>query len=651
MSGFGQAESRAMRLMSLSAVLQLGRPITLRELRDRFDLYADGDAGTTRRMFERDKVDLRRLGLDVQTVRVGGEDGYRAKKAGAKATIRWTDEEATTLAILATASLDPDASVAIAKVAVEPGTYPPTIATGRIDARADSASVLTRAVVECRQVEFTYRNTKGRVEERRVEPWALATRRGLTYLTGWDLARQAARAYRLDRVLSEVRDAGEAIHERPPEGGLGLQLHPDERTTVELNIPPERITDARMIGAHVDERGGAVRAVVEGIREEVAVGWVLRHRAVVVAPDALAREVAERRERLRRCHEGEPALPPLAVPEDQRRPRLAGLSDSRLARLLALPSWLEARPGVTIEETVAAFACNREEILAELELLDRVELPGVGSLFERDLDPDGHVDLRTAVATRTASLTPDDTLRLLTVVEAAAALLPNEAKTLDAIGHKLRDALPAGARGIEVLELRRPTVETLRAAIEDGQPVLIEYRGRRDPAHRPRRVRPLQLQLIAGGVYLAAEDLDLGEPRTFKVDRIASVERQDGPVSAHAAAPVPDYVPGDDEVEIELHLGPRGTWILGALSAVASEVQSDGSVRALVRTDVPEWLLGHVRAAGGDAEVLRPTELRRALLATVDPEFGSSASPKSRADVADVAPAGDDGDRRRGGAP
>ena len=646
MSGFGQSESRAIRLMSLSAVLQLGRPITLRELRRRFGLYDDGDADATRRMFERDKADLRRLGLDVQTIRVGDEDGYRVKNSGGTARIRWTDDEAVTLAILATASLDPDASVAIAKVAVEPGVYP-TEPSGRIDVRMDLASSLTRAVVERRRVAFSYRNTKGRVEERRVEPWALATRRGLTYLTGWDLGREAARVYRLDRVLSAVRDAGEATHERPSQGELGIDLHPDARTTVELEIPPERITDARMIGARIDEQDGVVRAIVEGIREEVAVGWTLRHRAVVVAPDTLAAEVAQRRGRLRQRHEGDPALAPLELGEDARRPRLAGLSDSRLARLLALPAWLEARPGVTVEETASAFACDRQDVLAELDLLDRVELPGIGNLFERDVDAEGHVDLRTVVATRTAALTHDDTLRLLTVVEAAAALLPHEAKMLDRISHKLRDALPPGARGIDVLELGRPAVESLRAAIEDGLSVVIEYRGRRDPAHRSRRVRPLQLQLIDGGVYLAAEDLDLGESRTFKVDRIASIERLDGQVTAGSLPPLPDYVPNEDEVDVELLLGPRGTWILGVLPAVASEARPDGAVHVLVRTDVPEWLLGHVRAAGGDAEVLRPPRLRRELLDSVDPAVGEG---RTSTEAPDVAPAGDPGDRSREGA-
>ena len=80
------------------------------------------------------------------------------------------------------------------------------------------------------------------------------------------------------------------------------------------------------------------------------------------------------------------------------------------------------------------------------------------------------------------------------------------------------------------------------------------------------------------------------------------------PVSAGPLPPVPDYVPNEEEVEVEL-LGPRGTWIPGAL-------------QVLVRTDVPEWLLGHVRAAGGEAEVLRPPKLRHDLLDSVDPAVG-----------------------------
>ncbi len=46
-----------------------------------------------------------------------------------------------------------------------------------------------------------------------------------------------------------------------------------------------------------------------------------------------------------------------------------------------------------------------------------------------------------------------------------------------------------------------------------------------------------------------------------------------------------------------------------------TDLLEDGGVHALVHTDVPDWLLAHVRAAGGQAEVLRPADLRGALAA------------------------------------
>ena len=68
-------------------------------------------------------------------------------------------------------------------------------------------------------MSFTYRNAKGEVAERLFEPWALASRRSQSYVTGYDVISEEGRVFRLDRIVSEVSDEGEAEHARPGRAG------------------------------------------------------------------------------------------------------------------------------------------------------------------------------------------------------------------------------------------------------------------------------------------------------------------------------------------------------------------------------------------------------------------------------------------------
>jgi predicted DNA-binding transcriptional regulator YafY len=80
-------------------------------------------------------------------------------------------------------------------------------ATGRrVDDGAEMRALLelAEAVRGRRPVAFGYTSRHGRVEERSVEPYGVVAHRGLLYLTGFDVTRQAARTFRVDRI-AELR--------------------------------------------------------------------------------------------------------------------------------------------------------------------------------------------------------------------------------------------------------------------------------------------------------------------------------------------------------------------------------------------------------------------------------------------------------------
>src|SRR5256885_16716336 len=77
------AIAKAERLMNLAlCLLGSGRPLSKRDLRSSIEAYLEvGSEDAFNRMFERDKDDLRELGMVIETVEsVDGEIGYVARR-------------------------------------------------------------------------------------------------------------------------------------------------------------------------------------------------------------------------------------------------------------------------------------------------------------------------------------------------------------------------------------------------------------------------------------------------------------------------------------------------------------------------------------------------------------------------------------------
>jgi predicted DNA-binding transcriptional regulator YafY len=359
-----------------------------------------------------------------------------------------------------------------------------------------------------------------------------------------------------------------------------------------------------------DERDLRLVARFDQARQEPIVAWSLRHGAVVLQPRPLAGEQQRRLRRLVERHRGEPS--PVERPPTPKA-RSAMLSPVRLQRLLALPRWIGERPGITRDEVAAAFGATREEIDAELELLDLIDVPGVGSLGRIE-EVGGQLEYLRYVEEPVAELTPTDALRLLLLVEAGAAVLIDEqAPGLRSIAGRLRAEVPATV-ALELAGFDHPDLRVLKGAIRDGLVVRFQYKGRKDADWRDRQVVPTPLRVANGAVYLAGTDVVAGEDRNFRLDRLSNVELADAFPAQPAGASRPAYVPTQPEVETVLLASTRATWLVTQVSPVASRSTDDGGAVMVVRTDAVDWLLSHVMAAGGEAEVVEPPQLRHRIL-------------------------------------
>jgi proteasome accessory factor B len=220
------------RLLNLTALLlETPRPLSAAEIRARLGVYPD-ETDAFRRAFERDKDDLRAMGvpLEIETVPgvVPAVEGYRIPKD--RYYLRdpgLTPDELAALRLAASlVQLDGlSAREGLLKLgglvgdtgdAADAGVG---LAVGSLP--GGNVAPLFGAIAAQVAVRFTYRG-----EVRTVDPYRLDFARGRWYVSGYDHARLAERVFRLDRFESTTEALPDARFERPAVAVPGVQLDP-----------------------------------------------------------------------------------------------------------------------------------------------------------------------------------------------------------------------------------------------------------------------------------------------------------------------------------------------------------------------------------------------------------------------------------------
>ncbi|MEV5410703.1 WYL domain-containing protein [Thermopolyspora sp. NPDC052614] len=218
------------RLLNLViCLLATRRPLSAEQIRQAVPGYdRDGDEAF-QRMFERDKNELREIGIPIQVQRDPWEEepGYRiVRQAYELPEITLEPDEAAVLGLAAQvwqrASLAGAASGALLKLraaGVETDESPAGPLELRVDTRDPAFPALWEAVRDRRAVRFDYRAAGSEaVLTRTVEPWGVVSRRGRWYVVGHDRDRDAPRVFRLSRIAGEVKPVGKPGQVVVPEG-------------------------------------------------------------------------------------------------------------------------------------------------------------------------------------------------------------------------------------------------------------------------------------------------------------------------------------------------------------------------------------------------------------------------------------------------
>ncbi|GAA3439992.1 helix-turn-helix transcriptional regulator [Kutzneria kofuensis] len=270
------------------------------------------------RMFERDKAELRDLGIPLETGRNNPFDpaeGYRiARRDYELGDIDLEPDEAAAVALAVRLWDSPEltgaAEVALLKLraaGVDVDQAAPAAIEPRVRASEPAFATLLQAVQTGRVVTFDYRRpVPAEVRTRTVEPWGVVSWRGRWYLVGHDRDRRAARCFRLSRIVGDAKAVSKpGVVEAPAGVDLmsyvkGFEDDHGQGTLARLWVARGQAQGlrrrARVVGTDVVDGIEGDLLEIELNLPESAAGWIAGFGAdvEVLEPDVLRKAVYER---------------------------------------------------------------------------------------------------------------------------------------------------------------------------------------------------------------------------------------------------------------------------------------------------------------------------------------------------------------------
>jgi proteasome accessory factor B len=265
------------RLLNLLIMLLVQRHYISKE-RIREILYADSSRDAFEKMFERDKEELRSLGVPIEVGSIDplfdDEPGYRVKPDEfALPDIRLTADEAAVVGLatrvweharLAEATTDAVRKLTAAGLEVDVSAL--DIVEPRLSADEPAFDVFWDATQQRQAVEFEYQRPghpeQDRPLRRHLQPWGVVRHAGRWYVVGLDTDRDEERVFRLSRVVGEARRVGHAASYDIPDGV-------DLRETTRRLAPPPSLVEATLLvrkgaGATLRRAAATIEADVPG---------------------------------------------------------------------------------------------------------------------------------------------------------------------------------------------------------------------------------------------------------------------------------------------------------------------------------------------------------------------------------------------------
>jgi proteasome accessory factor B len=267
------------------------------------------------RMFERDKDDLRSLGIAIE---LGSFDPLFEDEAGYRITpssyeLDLGELDGTDIALLSVAAsawtgaaLERESTSALIKLAsmgLDSDSEALSLLAPRINGTNENFTVITDAIIRRSEIEFEYVSSDLTKQRRRIAPYSLRGQSGSWYLVGQDLEKNSLRTFRLDRIVSEVSASKKSntyvIPDEIPDQGVD-EIREVARIRIRKNRGHQLRSYATVIES--DEEWDEVSLPI------VDANWLLRtilwHRddVVLLEPTSLRKQIVETLMELRVLH-------------------------------------------------------------------------------------------------------------------------------------------------------------------------------------------------------------------------------------------------------------------------------------------------------------------------------------------------------------
>ena len=333
-------------------------------------------------------------------------------------------------------------------------------------------------------------------------------------------------------------------------------------------------------------------------------------------------------------------------------------SAERLRRLLALVPYVATRRVVGLAETAATFGMSERELIDDLNLVWCVELRAPEPYCPIDLSyEDGEISISQAESiARPLRLAADEASALLVALrmlaEAASFGRPSDSNHGDPnhgdpnrgdpnhgdSDHGDSDAVArliakieaaAGAAGAAssqaAILIERPNAggmaATLSGALAAGRRVHLRYYVPSRDEATERDVDPMRLLVVEGRTYLEGWCRRAEGVRTFRLDRVVSVDVLDMPAEVPEDAEPSDvdgglFTASPSDLLAEIELAPAARWFAESTPCESVTELPDGRLRIGLRTPDTTWLRRLALRLGEDARVVAPAELADEVRAT-----------------------------------
>lgn len=633
------SKSKTERLLALSlALLNASRPLTRSEIRAAVrDYPADATQEAFERMFERDKSELRSMGIPIESVDLDSTEGtgYRVERAQAYLQpIEISAGERLVLAMASRmwgeASWGHGAVTALRKLELVGEFSSDDNAAMAVSVKVNSVLVseLLDAVSDLRAVRFAYQKAgEPAPSTRRVRPWGVVTSRGQWYLVGHDTDRNDTRAFRLSRVVGPVTVSKARNSYQIPDDV-------DLQALVRSTFPPAETVDVTVRMAV--GRAVALRDLFECDPLTTTATLQDADAAKVVQATLAAGEFAQivtpasLRADVRAALSLMADQPPLELTAEQEQDlagaarkatrRAPDVASAQLSRVLALVPWLIAHGGATYEQASTLFDTTPEQLHADLTLAVCTEFGTNNFCLDIDIWSNGLVVHDPQGIAQPLRLTTLEAVSLLLGLRMLAQLPgsqdnPDLASAIDkveaAAGEftSLTSHVALGAPISQQSEGDVATAAVLEGALASGHAIEILYRNASRDDFTQRTVDPIGLLTANGHAYLQAWCRRAEAVRLFRIDRIESASElaEDAVVPDSAGPMVTSVAPTGPAATVVL--APDIAWWADQDTVTARITLPDGSVAVRIPVASEQWLVRSALSFGGRLRIVEPADL------------------------------------------